>query len=347
MSTALQPPQGLSLTELYQRSMKKETWKRHERFFTFVIRWQEDRDDRSIAHVDDLVDFLAWLNLHEGYLSWNRDKISRLRTALGHWVKTHTPMEADWWKNDVVNACFKGTWYDHKKGSHPEDKKTIRGILCPKKLEALIEWLEANPAVLEGRNLETIREAMSFILLFMLRNKEFTKFQIGDYDTATNIAHLRHNKAFNASSPPGVTDEQWVPVATTAAVQLVTDLQDRAASRKGKGSNLLFRWSDASAALLCRIIKAGAIALRWETSLDWCLHSLRHGGVQYLQEIARLRREAGQPVNETFFLAAMHMKESTREDCYGVPAHIRIETAKRRQATKAEHERQKRARGDL
>ena len=98
---------------------------------------------------------------------------------------------------------------------------------------------------------------------------------------------------------------------------------------------LLVPLADAPATLIARIIKTCSVILGWDqTGLQWCLHALRHGGVQYLEEWAEAAKKRGNEVPRQKVLDAMHLTEGTKKKTYGRTLEQRKQTvAKRNQAT--------------
>ena len=333
----------VTLTTLYKRTMMKPTWNRHEQFFKFIRAWQAEKSVKSIKDISDLVSFINWLDQNHKVLDWKREKIARLRTAMGHWIRCHHPSEANWWEGPIITRVWKGMWYNHKEGSHPEDQQTIGGLVDADQISQINRHLKANPHILEGHLRSKVMDGIKLKHGLCARTCEFVEMQYGDFDQDTNVMRLRANKAYTADHPVGCPHDQFVPVLTAHTRDLLIKLDKEARVRPGKSKLLLTR-AECPAALITRVIQTCSRELGWDQSLKWCSHSLRHGGVHYLDRFARAQRAQGKEMPEELVLQAMHMSAGVKKSTYGRTLQQRQATAAQRKATAT---RQKRNRDEL
>jgi hypothetical protein len=154
------------------------------------------------------------------------------------------------------------------------------------------EWMQKKQVTI------AVRRAIIVIHGAVLRKTESYLIRSGDFNELSNTLLVRTDKRWNAKSQHQGSSFAK-PIRNLEAILALKALQ----AEKAEGQ-LLFPVYEAPMSEISKLIKEAAIALKWAPELQWCIHSLRHGGAQWAKEFFWEE-------SVTFTCELCHMVEST------------------------------------
>lgn len=230
----------------------------------------------------------------------------------------------DYWRSKEFESTFDGYWYAWKLDQELGPKR-YRGVLDEAKLKQLLARCIASACTHKkvDRSQE-FRDAFSVIFGCCLRKMEFILIRSGDYDERTRMLTLRTNKSYTVAHS---TDRQMhcqvIEVAYEPAHQALCKLQ----RQKAMGMPL-FPVAETPVTKMSKLIKATSRVELWDQELQWCLHSMRHGGAQFFRALQE--RVGPKVMTHKRLVGIIHMSLGTLEQTYGVLEAQRSYLARKR-----------------
>lgn len=330
----------------YHQAMVKKTVGKHQRIYMVIHTWLDHAGKDTIETLQDLDMFLDFLLSCCGAHWWKTSKVNEYRVAMEHWLNINSPKGFDFSKK-AWEYRWDGLWYHQKINSgklYPEDKATIRGVIDKEDLKLIIDYILDHHEVCGTRAPDDVIEALTVILGCCLRLCEFTDIWVGDWDPVTKYLILRHNKGMTVKNGNESNIYfQRIKVIDEDAIEVLTKRQKRLKSRLtaydakvAAGATdlkppLLFTWSEIPGPELSPIIQKVVKNLPfYNAALQWCAHSLRHGGAQTIMARYENSLITMNPIPKPDMISAIHMARDTYDKVYGVSTKQREVTASRR-----------------
>lgn len=328
----------------YKKHVIYKTWASHSKVFEELDRFMAEKGLQTLSTFKD-VDL--WIDhiLTIGGSHWPKDKVDHYRVASKHWLNanengTGFHFDPEGWLNR-----WDGVWYQSKEGANipcKGDDQTTTGDVSEPELEELLRYVSIKAHC--GLRLPLdVKEALIICYYCCLRRMEFCGLEVGDFNPLSNILHLRVNKGATVRNGDTASIyQQNIPVLHPRAIQALTARQKRLRSRQNSDNPLMFRWRDIPAGEINDLVREFAASRGWSPTLHFCMHSLRHGGSQVLNELRLKSLGTDKPISMQMFAVAVHMCDSNFNQRYGVPREQRVETKARKTANAAAKKAQRR-----
>jgi hypothetical protein len=323
-------------------SVKHATLDKYIPVWSTAKDWMAQREVNmfTIDHIDPFMNDM----IEEQALGLNgtprKDKVRLIRCAMawgigGQWNGidsaradgTRSKSHGEFWRSKEFDTSFDGYWYDWK-ADHQQGPLHFRGVLDDMKLVQLkarcitgaCQHKPKGQKITFDRS-ENFRDAFDVIFGCCLRKQEFIMIHWEDYEEKSRILTLRTNKAFSVAHSVGDMHSQQIEVAYEDAHKALVK-----AKRKKSYGQQLFPVGECPTSKLTTMIKTSSVKDHWDTALQWCLHSLRHGGAQYHR---RIQEKLGLRIlPNTRLMKIIHMSMGTLERTYGILEEQRSRWAK-------------------
>jgi len=259
--------------ELVEKTVRPETLAQYKSRLRHMKEFMEALDERRFS-IDTWASYCHAMAAEYVTLEGHRAALLFGQRAYGFGLAEG---EDAWAGSDLAVTFAKGARYNGG-SAKPAIARTPRGAITEVMALALAELVVT-------RGYSQLHDPILLLMYAALRSHELVCLRVRDWNPGTSSLHIAVDKRHRASSSVDHSAGYDKPVVAPQAVQILericsNRLPDVLMFPYGRLSQGLFNEED-----LLKMIKTASMELGWEPGLQWCIHGLRHGGVQAIRSV--------------------------------------------------------------